>query len=176
MYLEVLGRADEAQAARWSCFERSLSARHLRDHLKRLPDFEDFDAEQRALDHAERYGSLLQAVSFLASWPALDRAAHAVIGRAKELDGDHYGILTPAAEALAAKYPLAATVLLRAMIDFSLTQSRASRYRHAARHLRDCEGLAAAISDYGIFETHDVYVGRLRREHGRQTAFWSEVA
>ena len=93
MYLEALGRADEAQAARWSCFERSLSARHLRDHLKRLPDFEDFDAEQRALDHAERYGSLLQAVSFLASWPALDRAAHAVIGRAKELDGDHYGIL-----------------------------------------------------------------------------------
>jgi hypothetical protein len=99
-----------------------------------------------------------------------------VIVRAKELDGDHYEILTPAAEALAAKYPLAATVLLRAMIDFSLTQSRAGRFRHAARHLRDCEGLAAAISDYSIFETHDVYVGRLRREHGRKTAFWSVVA
>jgi hypothetical protein len=99
-----------------------------------------------------------------------------VVGRAKELDGDHYEILTPTAEALAAKYPLAATVLLRAMIDFSLTQGRASRYRHAARHLRDCEGLAAAISNYGVFETHDVYIGRLRREHGRKTAFWSGVA
>ena len=174
--LGALGRGDQAQAARWSCFERSLSARHLRDHLKRLPDFEDFDAEQRALGYAERYGSLLQTVSFLVSWPALDRAARVVIGRAKELDGDHYEILTPAAEALAAKYPLAATVLLRAMIDFSLTQGRASRYKHAARHLRDCEGLAAAISDYGIFERHDVYVGRLRREHGRKTAFWSGVA
>jgi hypothetical protein len=28
--LEVLGRSDEAQAARWACFERSLSARRLR--------------------------------------------------------------------------------------------------------------------------------------------------
>lgn len=29
--LEALGRADDAQAARWRCFERSLSASHLRD-------------------------------------------------------------------------------------------------------------------------------------------------
>jgi hypothetical protein len=172
----ALGRGDQAEAARWSRFERFLSARHLRDHLKRLPDFEDFDAEQRALGYAERYGSLLQTVSFLVSWPALDRAARVLIGRAKDLDGDHYEILTPTAEALATKYPLAATVLLRAMIDFSLTQGRASCHRHAARQLRDCEGLAAAISDYGIFETHDVYVDRLRREHGQKTAFWSVVA
>jgi Family of unknown function (DUF6880) len=89
--LEALGRGNEAQAARWSCFERSLSARHLRGNLKRLPDFEDFDTEQRALGYAERYRSLLQAVSFLVSWPALDRAARVVIVRAKELDGDHYG-------------------------------------------------------------------------------------
>jgi hypothetical protein len=26
----VLGRGDEAQGARWSCFERALSAEHLR--------------------------------------------------------------------------------------------------------------------------------------------------
>ena len=72
-----------------------MSARHLRDHLKRLPDFEDFDAEQRALGYAERYRSLLQAVSFLVSWPALDKAARVVIVRAKELDGDHYEISPP---------------------------------------------------------------------------------
>jgi Family of unknown function (DUF6880) len=32
------------------------------------------------------------------------------------VDGDHYEL--PAADALAAKYPLAATLLLRTMIDF----------------------------------------------------------
>ena len=173
--LDVLGRGDEAQAARWSCFERFLSSRHLRDYLKRLPDFDDFEIEQRALDYAERHGSLLQAVSFLVLWPSLDRAARLVTERATDLDGDHYEILTPAAEALAAKYPLAATLLLRAMIDFALTRSRSSRYGHAARHLRDCAGLASAIPDYGSFESHDAYVSRLRREQGRKTAFWNMV-
>ena len=174
--LEALGRGDEAQVARWSCFERSLSARHLREYLKRLPEFEDFEAEQRALDHAERYRSVLQAISFLVAWPSLDRAARTVTVRAKEVDGDHYELLTPSAGALAAKYPLAATLLLRAMIDFSLTKSRASRYGHAARHLRDCAGLAAAIQDYGSIETHDAYVSRLRKDHNRKTAFWAMVS
>lgn len=170
--LEALGRGDEAQAARWSCFERSLSARHLRAYLKRLPDFDDFEAEERALGHAERYGDLLQAVSFLVSWPSLDRAARVVTERAKELDGNHYEILTPAADSLAGKYPLAATLLLRAMIDFTLTQARSSRYGHAARHLRTCGSLAPVIPDFGICETHEAYVSKLRVEHGRKTAFW----
>jgi hypothetical protein len=147
--LEALGRGDDAQIAHWSCFERSLSARHLRDYLKRLPEFDDFEAEERALGYAERYGSFLQAISFLVSWPALERAARTVIRRATDLEGNYYEILSPAAEALAAKYPLAATLLLRAMIDFSLTQARASRYGHAARHLQDCAGLAPTIADYG---------------------------
>jgi hypothetical protein len=55
-------------------------------------------------------------------------------------------------------------------------QSRASRYGHAARHLRECAGLASAIADYAPFETHEAYVSRLRREHGRKTAFWSMIS
>ena len=86
--LEALGRADEAQAARWSCFERSLSTEHLRAFLKRLPEFDDVEAEERALDHAARSGDMLEALSFLVSWPALDRAAALVLARADELDGD----------------------------------------------------------------------------------------
>jgi hypothetical protein len=173
--LEALGRGDDAQAARWECFERSLSSAHLRAHLKRLPDFDDIEAEKKALDYAQRSRNLLQALSFLVSWPALDRAATLVLQRAGELDGDHYEILTTAAEALAGKHPLAATVVLRAMIDFSLTNSRSSRYRHAARHLLDCSGLSSAIKDFGRFEPHDAYAARLRREHGRKSSFWSVV-
>jgi hypothetical protein len=75
-----------------------LSPTHLRAYLKRLPDFDDIEAENRALDYAEKYKGLLQALSFLASWPALDRAANLVINRAEELHGDHYEILTPGCE------------------------------------------------------------------------------
>ncbi len=91
--LEALGRSDEAQSARWSCFARTLSTEHLRAYLKRLPDFDDVEAEARALNHAERYASVLQALAFLLSWPAVERAARLVLTRAGELDGDHYEIL-----------------------------------------------------------------------------------
>jgi hypothetical protein len=171
--LDALGRGDEAQAARLSCFERSLSARHLRAYLKRLPDFDDVEAEERALSDAERFKEVSQSLCFLLNWPSLERAARIVIQRAGELDGDHYEILTPAADALAGKYPLAATLVLRAMIDFSLTRARSSRYRHAARHLAECASLASTIQDFGSFETHDAYLSRLRREHPRKSSFWS---
>ena len=174
--LDALGRGDEAQAARWSCFERALSAEHLRAYLKRLPDFDDVEAEERALDHAERDESLLQALAFLVSWPALDRATRLVIERAGELDGDHYEILSPAADALAGKHPLAAALVLRAMIDFTLAKARSSRYRHAARHLMECASLAGSIPDFGTFETHEAYAARLKAEHGRKSGFWSLIS
>jgi hypothetical protein len=174
--LEALGRADEAQAFRWACFERSLRTEHLRAHLKRLPAFDDIAAEERALALAQAWPEVHQALAFLVSWPALDRAADVVVRRVKELNGDHYEILAPAADALAEKHPLAATILLRSMIDFALKESRATRYRHAARHLADCAGLATTIGTFGAFETHDAYVARLSAEHGRKSAFWSLVS
>ena len=171
--LEALGRAEEARDFRWNCFERSLDGAHLRAYLKRLPDFEDVETEDRALSLALRYPSAHQALAFLISWPALDHAAEMVLFRADELDGNHYEILGPAADALEAKHPLAATVLRRAMIDFALAKARTKRYRHAARHLLQCESLNQEITDYGRFEVHDAYLNRLRTEHGRKASFWS---
>lgn len=171
--LDALGRADEAQAARWRWFERSLLARALRDHLKRLPDFDDVEVEERALDVASAHADVHAALSFLIGWPALAQAAAMTLRRTAEIDGDRYEILTPAAEALMGKHPLAATLLLREMIDFTLEQARASRYRHAARHLQECASLAASIADFEGVETHDAYVTRLRIAHGRKAGFWS---
>lgn len=172
---EALGKPKEAQEARWSCFEKSLSPDHLRAYIQRLPDFEDQEAEARALDYAGSAENPHHALTFFVIWPALDRAAQLAIERSDELDGDHYEVLTPAAEALAGKYPLAAMVMLRAMIDFSLTRARSSRYRYVARHLMVCSSLAAHIDDYQKFESHDAYVERLKKAHGRKSGFWGFV-
>ena len=173
--LDALGRGDEAQADRWSCFERALSIPHLRAYLKRLPGFDDFEAEERALDYAQSYENPLRALSFLVSWPALDRAAALTIRRAAALDGNHYELLAPAADAMAGKYPLAATLAFRSMIDFALTHRRSSRYKHAARHFMACSSLASAIEDFGAYGAHDAYEAKLRREHGRKSSFWSVI-
>ena len=50
--LEATGKKDEAQRLRWAAFEERLSADQLRAYLKRLPDFDDVEAEERAMKHA----------------------------------------------------------------------------------------------------------------------------
>lgn len=170
--LEALGRTQDAQEFRWSCFARTLNASHLRTYLKRLPDFDDIEAENRAIAHVLTYPDFRQALAFLVAWPALDRANRLVLDRFAELDGDHYHELGIAAEALEQRYPLAATLLRRAMIDFALTRARHKRYPHAARHLEECESLASRITDYGAHATHEEYHAALRSVHGRKTGFW----
>ena len=174
--LEALGRGEDAQRVRWDCFARALSAAHLRAYLKKLRNFDDVAAEHKALDHAQGFHDRLAALSFLVAWPAADRAARLVLEHAADWDGNRYDILTTAANALAARHPLAAALALRAIIDFTLAKARASRYQHAARHLRDCAGLSLAITDYHGHEPHGVYEARLRRDHGRKAAFWSKLA
>ncbi len=171
--MEALGMMEEAQAFRWRCFETFLNPTHLREHLRRLPDFEDLEAEERALRFVRASPHFHEALWFLVHWPALDRAADLVVTRAEALDGDLYHILVPAAEALEAKHPLAATLIRRALIDFTLGAARSTRYRHAARHLLECQGLAGQIGDFGGFETHEAYRARLKAEHGRKASFWS---
>ena len=174
--LATLGRMDEAQATRWQCFERVRSADHLRAYLKQLPDFDDIIAERRALTAVEHNDGPLMALSFLIDWPALDRAARVVCEHYEDLDGNRYETLGPVAEALAAQHPLAATLALRAMINFTLVKTRASRYRHAARHLEECAHLAISITRFDRFASHDDYVAQLRRTHGRQKSFWAKVS
>ena len=170
--LEALGRRDEAQQMRWRCFELCLSEPHLRAYLKRLPDFEDLEAEERALGHALGFHDGLEALSFLVSWPALDRASRLVIERTQDIDGALHEVLAPAADALAAKHPLAATLVLRAMIEFTLGSGRSKRYDRAARQLTDCSALSSNVGDFGGIETHEAFEARLRREHGRKESFW----
>ena len=105
-------------------------------------------------------------------WPAHERAAQLVRSRIKEIDGDRYELLDPAAAALEGKYPLAAVLLRRALIEVTLQKGRATRYRHAARHVREIDSLNAQIEDYAGFETHDQYMARLLKTHPRKTGFW----
>ncbi|MFN5192971.1 MAG: DUF6880 family protein [Cyanobacteriota bacterium] len=170
--LETLGRTEEAQRNRWQVFAATLSIPVLRDYLQRLDDFADVEAEERAFALVEQHPSPLAALQFLVSWPALPRAARYVIEHCHHWDGDAYEIYGPAAERLSSGQPLAATLLLRAMVVFALSMGRASRYRHAAQHLRQCEQLEARIDRWQGFESHASFVGRLREAFAQTWSFW----
>lgn len=174
--LDALGRKDDAQALRFSLFDRHLSAPHLKAYIGLLGDFDDVEAERAALAQVEGQGNVHAALAFLINWPALDRAARVVDARIEEIDGDLYELLDPAASALEGKHPLAAVLLRRRLIDFTLQKARSSRYRHAVRHVREIESQQSDIADYGRHENHADYTARLKREHGRKPAFWSLLA
>lgn len=173
--LIALDRGAEAQAHRWTCFSLALNAQHLRDYLKVLPDFDDVEAEDRAKKHVLEFPNVSTALEFCLNWPDLLSAAQLITTRAAEFTGDHYYLLTPAAEALRIRHPLAAVLLWRAMIDYALKQGRASRYGHAADHLMDCTLLDVDIADYGTNPSHEVYVQTLQTRYDRKSSFWAKV-
>ena len=174
--LNALGRQDAAHTLRFSLFERHLSAPHLKAYLKQLDDFDDVEAENAALAQVERHANVHAALAFLINWPALDRAARFVDTRIKEINGDLYELLDPAASALEGKHPLAAVLLRRRLIDFTLQKARSTRYRHAVRHVWEIESQQSDIKDYGRHESHAEFMARLKREHPRKPAFWSLLA
>ena len=173
--LEALGEKDKAQEARRCYFRKTLNVDYLREHLKRLPDFEDFEAEQVALDHAAKHRSAQRALTFFIEWPNLERADRLVRDRQEDLDGAVYYILRPAAEALEEKYPVAATLLYRRMVESVLGRGSSKQYPYAARDLHSCGRLASRLTADDGIELHPTFVTRLKKAHGRKYGFWSLV-
>lgn len=177
--LGALGRGDAAQAFLWDSFCQGLNADHLRKHLKTLPDFDDIEAEDRAMAVAAAHSDFAAALAFFINWPALGHAARLVLARADALDGGRYELLTPAAEALDTSAdpaaPLAASLLRRAMIGWTLAQGRSKRYGYAAEHLAQCFEADARIEDYAGHPSHTDFLRGLEAAYPRKAGFWSLV-
>jgi hypothetical protein len=174
--LERLKRRPEAQAVRWRLFELELDVAILRDYVRALDDFEEFEVLDRAFAVVEQHKSITKALSFCLGWPKLDLAARLVETRGWSLDGAIYELLRPAAEALAEGHPRAATRLYRRMIDNVLDRTASGAYPHAARDLAACAALADRIGPADAsLPSHADYLGGLRAKHGRKVGFWGLV-
>lgn len=173
--LDATGHHDEAQKRRWADFEATLSIPRLRAYLKGLPDFDDVEAEDQAKLVAKRFPRFDTALAFLVSWPDLAAASRLVLTRSGEINGADEILMAEAARRLEGAYPLAATLLLRASIQYVLTYGVATRYADAARQLLEAESLSAMIADYGEHPDHQVFVADLRAMHGRKQGFRAEL-
>lgn len=173
--LEAKGDRDEAQELRWRTFETRLDAKSLRDYVARLPDFAEFEVLDRAFAHVSGHAHHHAALAFFIDWPRLDLAARLVLDRKGTWDGRHFGLLAPAAEALEATAPAAATVLYRALVTDILDRARAPAYGHAARYLARLQGLGdQELSSAGLPE-HAHFMADVKKAHGRKASFWDLV-
>jgi hypothetical protein len=173
--LDQLERGEEAQQVRWRFALLRLSSQHLRDHLKRLPAFEDGEAQERALDLVLQHPYLGPALEFLHHWPDRRRTARLILARPAELVRADEQLLGVVAEALEAEQPLAATFCLRALIESIVEQARSNRYRHAVRHLASCRRLAGAIEAWGAIPDHNTYVMDLLHAYGHRMGFLTKL-
>ncbi len=160
--LETKGDTAGAQSARWTLFERDLSTDVLRKYLRGLSGFDDVVATDRAIDHAKGFRPFTRALGFLVAWPALAEAAGLVLDRAAEIDGLAIDTVEPAVRALEGRYPLAATLLLRAMIRDVARFSQTERYGQARQWLMEAASLAVQIDDFHGHADHTAFEARLR--------------
>ena len=175
--LDAMGDKTAAQALRWRCFEVSLSADILRDYLKQLPDFEGIEAEDRAQALALEKAEPEVALQFFLDWPRLDLAAKLIVMHPDRWDGGDWHILPKVAGLLGHDYPLAATILYRALLDDILDRARSKAYGHGAKYLGKL-GLLADEGDATRPSTmidHATYLAKLKKAHPRKSAFWARV-
>jgi hypothetical protein len=173
--LDQLERGEEAQQLRRTFGLLRLSSQHLRDHLKRLPAFEDGEAQERALDLVLQHPYLGPALELLHQWPDRRRCASLILARPDELARADEKVLTAVAEALEADQPLAATLCLRALIEAILENARSNRYRHAVRHLASCRRLAGAVEAWGAIPDHNTYISELLYAYGHRAGFMNQL-
>ena len=121
--LTSLGNKDAAQDLRWQAFVQTLDASILREHVAALPDFAEFDTLDRAFAHALAQADRTKALEFFLAWPRRDLAAQLIVSSPAGWDGNQYYTLPPIAEALQYEFPLAATILFRALLGDAIARS-----------------------------------------------------
>ncbi|MCQ0090261.1 DUF6880 family protein [Roseovarius sp. M141] len=175
--LEAVGDETAAQALRWRCFEARLSADILRDYLRKLPDFEDIETEERAHAVALEKATPEVALQFFLDWPRHDLAAKLIVMHAKHWDGGDWHILPKVAALLEHDYPLAATILYRALLDSILDRARSKAYGHGANYLEKLTLLAeeADSTRPGEIADHASYLAELKKRHPRKSGFWTRI-
>lgn len=159
--LEADGQNDLAQQIRWRAFEKRLSPERLRAFLRRLSDFDDVEAEARAMALARGFPRFSDALAFLTAWPAAADAAELVLSRREEIEPAKFALAEAAAAALERRHPLAASLLLRVVVSDTLRWRRVERAADAERQIEELTALSARIEMWGEIESHAAFMARM---------------
>jgi hypothetical protein len=174
--LDALKRKDDAQAIRWTEFERTLRPEILRTYIAKLDDFAEFDETDRAFAFVARTSRIHEALDFLVKWPRLDLAADHVLRRLGKWDGGQSAILATAADALSEDYPAAATMLYRTSLDEILRRGATAAYGDGARFYAALHDLQPRLDAGFACQSHRDYVAEIKDKHRRRYDFWRLVA
>ncbi|MDR7299499.1 Arc/MetJ-type ribon-helix-helix transcriptional regulator [Pelomonas aquatica] len=169
-----LGHAELSNALRQELFEAAPSVEALHLWLDELPPREQVAAMERAGEMALGVPNPGLSAQILVELHREADAEAVLVAKAAAIDGADYVSLPPLATTLAERGRLkGATAIYRALLLSILERANARAYGHAARHLERLQLMSAA--DLTPLPPHEEFLAQLRSQHGRKTAFWSQV-
>jgi thioredoxin-like negative regulator of GroEL len=173
--LQALGDAEALRPALWARFAFEPSSETLRELLGAEPADTRAARRKEALEQARKRLPPEGQAEFFAEIGELDAAASIILSAPGRLNGDHYDGLVPLAERLETMYPLAASLVYRALLDSILCRAAPKSYRYGGRYWRIIHELSGRIADWNGLESHLAYRERIGKDHARKSAFWRAV-
>lgn len=113
--------------------------------------------------------------AFLVAIGKMDEAEDYLLGRADQLDGNHYGSLLSLAEVMEPENRhLAASLIYRSLLVSILERGYTKAYPHGIGYLKKLDKLAVTVSDWKRFNNHQAFKEQIIKAHGRKRSFWSK--
>ncbi len=159
---------------------QKFSSYHSTDTLQALLDVIGHDKRDEVIK-AELVQILASSTlresdaEFLISIGKIDEAEGYLLGRADQLDGNHYGSLLSLAEAMESKNRhLVTSLMYRSLLVSILERGYTKAYPHGIRYLKKLDKLAATVSGWKAFNHHEAFKEQIIQTHGRKRSFWSK--
>jgi len=172
----ALGKVEDVTKISWEIFRRTRCKETFNELLAQIGEDKRVEVVYKEVDLImESKEFNITDAQFMIDVGEGQCAQDYVIARREELDGKQYYHLPPLAAHFEAKGSfLAAVVIYRALLEANLAKALSKYYSHGVRYLRRLDVLAGRVSDWRMIESHDVYMQRIRQQHGRKPAFWAK--
>ncbi len=111
---------------------------------------------------------------FLIAIGKMDEAEAYLLGRADQLNGNHYHSLLSLAEAMESdNRHLVTTLIYRSLLISILERGYTKAYPHGIRYLKKLDKLSGLVADWKDFDNHEAFKEQIIQAHGRKRSFWS---
>lgn len=159
---------------------QKFRAHHSTDTLQTLLDVIGNDKRNEVI--ADEVTQILESsallesdAEFLIAIGKTDEAEAYLLGRADQLDGNHYGSLLSVAEAMDAENRhLVTSLIYRSLLVSILERGYTKAYPHGIRYLKKLDKLAGSVFAWKEFSPHEAFKEQIIQTHGRKRSFWAK--
>lgn len=174
---EKMGNADEVNALQIKTFLESPSKSTYRSICETMDECEVQKILDQCLIEVESNSNLHSStVNFLLDLKQYDRASQYLTQRHDQIDGYNYYTYPEIAKTFKTEgFPLAASLIYRALLLSLLERAQTKSYPHGAGYLKSLNELATEITDWKKQQTHGEFHQSIQENHARKASFWKHV-